>query len=417
MWAVERYPVVSGGGIRGWQVTGGDFTAVYGVDGSLVRLVFWVAPGRGLDATGFYDAGAQCLRIGGFEYPVWRMLEDIPWRPAYVSESPRGYVEWLSGRLREERARRGRVLVNFSGGKDSMATLYVVSELSDEYGFEPHAAYVHVWPLEPEENTAFAERAARGLGAEFHGLEADREYMASRLRRTGLPYRGARWCTYQKLRPLKMLRRELFPDYVAQGERLLESWKRFRRLHQLSRRPRITTGGMMRPIYVTSLLDVVRMTRETGYIHPDYLQGHPRVACLACPYRSLHEFPRDWVDRLPEPGLLEEALKTTYRVRGFAEKGISYEEFLEQNLWRYHVEEASRLHRLRRLLEERGVEEVDAGSVNTGYRSLWVEQLPAARILSPEEFLEECTRLLKPLLERVRLALETGAACLAPSMA
>ncbi len=412
---VERYPVIGPGGvIRGWQVTGGDFTAVYGPDGSLEKLVFWVEPGRGLDATRYYDAEAQCLVVGGAAYPVWRMLEDIPWRPAYVSETVQGYVEWVGGRLREEGVRMGaRVLVNFSGGKDSMATLYIVAELSDTYGFEPHAAYVHVWPLEPERNARFAERAARSLGAEYHGLEADRAYMESRLRRTGLPYRGARWCTYQKLKPLKMLRKELFPDYVAQGERLLESWKRFRRLHQLSRRPRLTTGGMMRPIYVTSLLDVARMTRHTGHIHPDYLAGHPRVACLACPYRSLHEFPPGWVDELPDPGVVEEALKATYRLRGFGEKGISYEDYLSQNLWRYHVEEAYRLYRLRRLLEAEGVEEVDASTVNLGYRSLWTGEEPVARVVDPEEFLAECVERLTPILERVRRALEEGAACLA----
>jgi len=106
-------------------------------------------------------------------------------------------------------------------------------------------------------------------------------------------------------------------------------------------------------------------------------------------------------------------LKATYRLRGFGEKGISYEDYLSQNLWRYHVEEAYRLYRLRRLLEAEGVEEVDASTVNLGYRSLWTGEEPVARVVDPEEFLAECVERLTPILERVRRALEEGAACLA----
>lgn len=399
--SMERYPVISSRGeIVAWIVSGGEFTALYNREGRLEKLVLWMDSEYGVNVIEYYDEKTRTLRVGDVVVTVWRHIEDVPWPPVYTIGSVDEYVEWLAEKLWDEGIKPGRAVVNYSGGKDSLAALYVLAKAGKKIGLEVYAAYVYVWPLEPKYSAKFAKCSAEKLGIEMLSLETDQEYMTSRLKNTGFPYRGARWCTYQKLKPLKKKRKELKPDYVAQGERLLEAWKRFKRLYQMSRTPKMLTGSMIRPIYPLTLLDVVKIVRHTGLIHPDYLLGCPRVACLMCPYRALHEFPPNWLKHLPDPGFVEEILKTTYRLRRFADKGIPYQDYVEQHLWRYHVEEAARLYRAKKLLPK-NLEEVSADAIDDMYRSLWLNPLPQAPVIGVDKSIKILGDYAKPYLDEL----------------
>ncbi|HIP66010.1 MAG TPA: hypothetical protein EYH08_05775 [Pyrodictium sp.] len=399
--AMERYPVISSKGeIVAWIVSGGDFTALYNREGKLEKLVLWMDSEHGVNVIEYYDEKTRTLRVGDVVVTVWRHIDDVPWPPVYTIGSVDEYVEWLAEKLLNEGIKPGKVVVNYSGGKDSLAALYVLAEAGRKIGLEVYAAYVYVWPLEPKYSARFAECSARKLGVEILCLETDRDFMASRLKNAGLPYRGVRWCTYQKLKPLKKKRKEFKPDYVAQGERLLEAWKRFKRLYHMSRTPRILTGSMIRPVYPLTLLDIAKIVRRTGLIHPDYLLGYPRVACLMCPYRALHEFPPNWLKHLPDPGLVEEVLKITYRLRGYADKGIPYQDYLEQHLWRYNVEEAATLYRAKKMLPK-NLEEVKVDVVEDMYRSLWLNPLPRAPVIGVEKSIEILGGYAKPHFDKL----------------
>ena len=384
---MERYPFITGGGeIKGFTVSGGDFTALYNPDGKRIGVYMWVTVHRAVRIDQYLHSGLLVLRStrgGELRIDVERYLEDIPWPLAYFSRGGlEGYTGWLDREIGDQVEGR-RVLVNFSGGKDSTAVLAVLSKLAEKRRLKVTAIYSHVPFIEPEENLDFAEKAAEKLGAEFVAVEADRRIFEKRLREEGLPYRGWRWCTYLKLKPIKKYRKEVKPDYSADGDRMAEAFKRYKRLVSMSpKKPRIISGTRIKPIYILTLADIARLVRETGLIHPDYLQGFPRVACHLCPYITPHELELVSLDRLEDPGLVEEALRATHR-RDYSD--IPWEDFVERALWRHHPRPARIILEASRLLEKNSQEEVTARAVNNRYRSLWVNPLPRLPEAEPED--------------------------------
>ena len=380
---MERYHVVSEKGeILGFVATSNDFTALFDRKGRIAKLYLWLSSSTAIGVDGLVRGRA--LRVDGAEIDVVRALEDIPWPVIYSSKSLEEYVEWVQVQVWD--AIRGKsVMVNFSGGKDSMSVLAVLTELRRRVDFELYAVYTHVPFLELRRSIGFVERVSRKLGVDIEILEGDRRLMEKRLVEDGLPFRGWRWCTYMKLKPIKLLRKRLRPDIVADGDRLAETFKRFRRLYGMSpKRPRILSGSRIKPVYVWTVLDVVRTVRETGCVHPDYIEGQPRVACMLCPYKSLHEIPPDFIDRVEDPGVIESALKTSYS-RRYEDLGIPWEDFLEQHLWRMHPEAARTYWSVRRALKRMVLEQVEADYVNTLFTTMWRSPMPRAPVVGPEE--------------------------------
>ncbi len=384
---MERYPVLSANGeILGFTVSGGDFTALYDSRGVRRAVYMWTSTRTGVRVDDLVRDGFLVLegRSGGrLVIDVERYLEDIPWPLAYFSRGGvEGYAEWLDREI-GGRVEGRSVLVNFSGGKDSTAVLALLSRLAEKRGADVTAVYSHVPFIEPKRNIVFAERAAKRLGADIVLVEAERRVFEKRLREDGLPYRGWRWCTYMKLKPVKQTRKELKPDYTADGDRMAEAFKRYKRLVSMSpKKPRVLSGTRIKPIYILTLVDVVRIVRQVDLVHPDYYLGFPRVACHYCPYIVPHELELVRVDELEDPGLLEEALRATHR-RDYSE--IPWEDFYSRALWRHHPRPARIILEAAKRLEREERETIDAATVNERFKTLWVNPLPVLPEAEPEE--------------------------------
>lgn len=375
--------MLQGGMVKGYVVSSADFTVLYSGDGESLGSYMWVSPDRALRIDEFIRGGV--LRVDDIQVEYARLVEDIPWPLVYVVGELHDYVEWVARRHGDE-LRGKTVMVNFSGGKDSASVLRVVVELSHLLGdMSVYAVYSHVSFLEAERNIDFAARAAKRLGAEIEIVEADRRLMRKRLLEEGLPFRGRRWCTYMKLRPIKRLKKRRRPHVIADGDRMTEAFKRFYRLYHMSpRTPRLYSGGRLRPIYVWTLLDVVKTVRESGVVHPDYLEGLPRVACTFCPYKSLHELGDHVFSIVEDPGLIEDAMKTSYR-RLYEPEGIPWDDYREQHLWRFHPVLAKKLYLVKKRIENRGLEEINRSVIESMYKSLWSEELPSAPRVAPDD--------------------------------
>lgn len=395
---MERYPVLRSGNVTGYVLSSADFTLVFSNDGRLLGSYMWVSPDRALLISGFVRGGV--LEIGSVRIEYARLVEDIPWPLVYVVRDLSSYVKWVARSYGEE-LRGKTIMVNFSGGKDSASVLKTVVELSEIIkDMSVYAVYSHVSFLEAERNIDFAVKAAERIGAELEVVEADRSLMRKRLLEEGLPFRGRRWCTYMKLRPIKRLKKRRRPHVVADGDRMTEAFKRFYRLYHMSpRMPRLYSGGRFRPIYVWTLLDVVKVVRENEVVHPDYLDGLPRVACTFCPYKSLHELGEHVFDLVEDPGLIEDAIRVSYK-RRYEQEGIPWEDYREQHLWRFHPILARKMYLAKTMLERQRLEELSGKSVEEMYRSLWVEDLPEAPSISPEEAVSVIAKTVLEAYER-----------------
>ena len=390
---MERYPSLSvEGAVEGFQVSSVEFTVIYGPEGRREGSYMWLDTEHAVHIDPFIEGGV--LRVGDAVIEYARLVEDIPWPLVYVAPVLDEYVEWVASLYGEE-LRDKTIMVNFSGGKDSTAVLAVAAGLRSHVpGLSVYAVYSHVSFLEPVRNIDFAVKAGEKLGVDVEVVEADRDLMRRRLLEEGLPYRGRRWCTYMKLRPIKRLKKQRRPHIVADGDRMTEAFKRFMRLYQMSpRKPRLYSGGRLRPIYIWTLLDIVLNVRALGLVHPDYLDGLPRVACMMCPYKALHEFSEKQIDLLEDPGLIEEAIKVSYR-RWYSDTGIPWEEFRRQHLWRHHPVVAQKMYRAKKALEKMRLEEIRAEPVEAAYRSLWLNPLPRGRRVDPASAVEELAPMI-----------------------
>ncbi len=332
---VERYPWPGGGVLA----AGGDAVAVE--DGE-PRLYLLLDGERGFPVNDMVEAGRVWLHRAALPVAGW--LEGPPLVEARAARSVDEYAEWLASRLRGLAGRR--VLLGYSGGKDSTAALLVLEELQEYIDLKYRAVYIHVPFLEPEANIRFVEHVARRTGAPIEVVEAGRHWMKSMLRWRGLPSRGDRWCTVAKVKPMRRMLKADRGLVEAVADRPGEAPKRLRRLwYQLTRLEPLA-GRRLRPILWLTLGDVIGFVRSAGLIHPDYLRGMHRVACLICPYRPLNEIPEDWDSMLPDPGVVEEAARRRWRreVRGGR---IPFSLYMEQHLWRYPGDTAVKLARVR----------------------------------------------------------------------
>ena len=166
------------------------------------------------------------------------------------------------------------------------------------------------------------------------------------------------------------------------ADRLTESPKRLLRLSRAAAHEAILVGRVFRPTYMFTLLDVVSIVRKSGLIHPDYLEGIPRVACHICPFKALHEY--RVLPSLEDPGLIEEAMKRTW-ARWYY--WAPYEDFRAQHLWRFDAATARAVYRARRRLLGNGLPGLllTASAVEEGYKSIWTNPLPKTPIVDPWE--------------------------------
>ncbi|UXD22002.1 hypothetical protein IPA_00725 [Ignicoccus pacificus DSM 13166] len=378
---MERYPYIKKGRIKAWLISSSDFTVINS------NHYMWITSEKAVKINDYLKW--PVLEVDGevLNYP--RLVEDISWPYSSVAWNWSSYTNWLRSQIPEGL----KVVLNFSGGKDSVAAAKALVDA----GADVTLLYSHVSYLEPERNKDFVERAAERLGVKLIPLEADKDIMKSMLEK-GMPFRGNRWCTFMKVRPIKKVLKEMKGYARADGERMLESLKRFKRLK--ASKLRAFDGARVRPIYLLTLIDVVKVTREIDLVHPDYLMGLPRVACAFCPYRALHEFTEEDWKLVEDPGLIESAIKASYKKHDY---GISWEEFLEMHMWRFSPILGKKMYKIKKSLDGNDLE---GSKVNKMYKSIWIEKLPKPRELTPEEAFEIFEKVVGAQLKRAKEGFE-----------
>ncbi|NOZ88861.1 MAG: phosphoadenosine phosphosulfate reductase family protein [Crenarchaeota archaeon] len=376
----ELYPLLDGSGrLRGVIGTGGDATKVCSLEGGC-RYYLWMTVAEAWDVTGMLDRrGALRLKgEGGLGFaPVASWVLSPPYVHARAVGDLDEYARWLA-RLVGRELRGRRVLLGFSGGKDSVAALLTLLKLQEYVSFRLHVVYIHIPFLEAPRNIEFVERVASKTGVEIEILSAPRRDMKTLLKWKGMPRRGYRYCTVYKAKPMRRMRKEDPRLVEVIGDRLTESPKRFERLSKAAAARVVLAGRKFRPTYLFTLLDVVSIVRRSGLIHPDYLEGLPRVACSLCPYKALYEFYT--LPALEDEALIEKVLEKMWR-KWY--QWTSLEVFREQRLWRFSALAAKPLLYAKQLLAARGQQPsggLQAWSVVEAYRRVWTGPEPRAPV-------------------------------------
>jgi phosphoadenosine phosphosulfate reductase len=178
------------------------------------------------------------------------------------------------------------VVVSFSGGKDSLATLLLVKDVVEG----PKVIFIDTGLEFPETHDYVREITKRlnlelitaGAGDRFwNGLEV-----------FGMSGRDYRWCCKVcKLGPVAKIMDEKFPDGVLNfiGQRRYESEVRARsgRVWRNSWLPRQLAAS---PIQNWNALHIWLYLMDKGTeVNPLYLQGFERIGCWVCPSSSLSE--------------------------------------------------------------------------------------------------------------------------------
>lgn len=193
-------------------------------------------------------------------------------------------VEWSKTLLRRafEELEPDTVVVPWSGGKDSTATLLLALEVVPRHLLQ--VVYVDTGTEFPQTHE-YVETLARRLGVSVTRLYAgvDRELLSGS---RPLPTHDNRWCTGLKLEALKrFLSLQKGKKLVVVGDRGVESVKRSERT-PFSQDTMIGVQDVYRvtPLKVWSALHVQLYLLSRGVnLHPLYSMGFYRVGCYMCP--------------------------------------------------------------------------------------------------------------------------------------
>ncbi len=267
-----------------------------------------------------------------FEFTKW--FEPGPLSNFSIFPSVEELVAAIEPLVRDV-VRNRRVVVSFSGGKDSAATLLAMKNLCERIGCEVIAAYIHMPYIEPRSFIDEARRIAKVVGVELVEDEPPRKLVRKYMLVEGLPYRRNRWCTYLKARKLREIARSMNAELMAVGDRMWENVKRFRRLAPMIRNGRIHRKRVLYPVAMLPLSDIITIVSDHGAIHGAYLSGLMRVSCILCPYKSVVEIASYDIDmELEDPGLIESVLMREWRL-WYQRVGIDFDTFVKEALWRF----------------------------------------------------------------------------------
>jgi len=349
---MERYPFFESGKLAGYVRAFSDFVEVMVED--RLYLYLWEKD------CGFLHSGGGSFLRAVYEPPLDNSAGSAVDLEARVREAAQAVGDKLRGR---------RVMVDFSGGKDSTLNLLAVAMLSELVGFRAIPVYVHVPYLEPPSSIDYAERVAGRLGLELEVVEADRRMMLFYLNRDGLPRRGTRWCTFLKMKALREAMKAVGADIEAKAERIAESGKRAEKLSKTFAKTAYLAGKTLNLVYDMPIEQVALELVSRRFVHPHYLEGLPRVSCSLCPYKGLYELAISREHKLEDWGLVEHSVKRLHQRYYHA---LSWEEYWSYALWRYDPTVA--LMRAREVQRIRSEEELSLERAKSMFSSLWREE-------------------------------------------
>jgi len=345
--------------------------------------LYFFSKEEGCDIRGIVRGGS--IVTGDMSLRLSYMLDATPGVFGRAIEKFDSYLEFLS-RTIGPKLEGKKVVVWFSGGKDSTTSLIVLLKLQEYISLNLRVYYIHAPLLDGRRNLSFVDEVSRRLNIDIEIESIGREKMEDLLWYFGMPFRGFRWCTYHaKIRPMREIRRRLGFDYEVSSERLFESYKRFESLQEYAKRKMFISGRQLKPTYFFTILDVVDILKKHNAIHPDYLRGCSRVSCSICPYRTIFEL-EETIDDLEDPGLIESILRKTFLER--YKHAVGWEDYLEFSLWRFSPKMVGGILRLKQLVHRMGGY-ITSEDIRRALSTMWHTKFDA-----PKLELDEITELM-----------------------
>ena len=218
------------------------------------------------------------------------------------------------------------VMVAFSGGKDSLATLILTLKA---LGKDVDVVFIDTG-LEFEETLKNVEEVEKHYGIKIIKLKG--EDFWEKVKDYGIPARDYRWCSEVcKLKPLRNFIEMHYEDDVLSfvGIRKYESFNRATK-KRVYRNTYVKKQINALPIFHWSSLHVwIYLLREKAPYNKLYEKGFDRIGCFMCPamemgeiYKIKKEFPELWE-------------KWENILREYAKKHNLGEEWIRKGLWRW----------------------------------------------------------------------------------
>jgi len=393
----EAYPAYLGGELV-VTICGGDASLICSSD--WCRYYLWVSPSKAIDVTELMVGNE--LRVGSASLPIKSWVEGVPYVHAVTINELSNYVREVARRVKDVIEGK-EVILGFSGGKDSVAALYVIKELMNYVDFKLRVIYVHIPYLEGKRNLEFVREVSKVLNVDIEVVEVSRRLMRKNLKWYGMPRRGFRWCTYLKVRPIRRLVRGSEGVIEALADRLFESLKRAWRLMGRVESGLVASKKRFLPVQSLTILDVIKLNNELGIKHPAYDEGLPRVSCDLCPFKVLYELGSNYLDKCEDPGVIELAIRRSWRV---LRESVSFSDYVDYALWRFSPRVAKSLYKVRSWLSStEGLEWVGSNYFRELIKYVWSNLSDlrlTAKYLSSKELIDLVRYGLKEGLRLVR---------------
>ncbi len=409
---VELLPIIKQKTIQRFTASQYDFTLILSKDLKEASIYLWYG-NYGINITDILKRSIE-VQINEYRFNIDNWIEPLTLCTFYTMKNIDNLVDLLEKTCKKYLENK-KVLLSFSGGKDSTTSLIVLNKLRDRINFKLIACYTYIPFIENIQNLRYIEKISNKFDIRLEIIKPSRKIVLKYLKKYGLPYRRFRWCTYLKVRPLREFMKKNNIEIYAIGDRATECEKRWERLKNYILNLKFITKREFRPIYTLTILDVIKTCREFNVVNPQYLEGFSRVSCTFCPYKTLPELYLERESNVEDYGLIESVLRYEYE-KWYKDKDIRYEDFVRDHLWRFVPNIAKMFMKVREyflsLVNFDNVDKIDLERFKEYYRSIWIEELPSLESISFEKLLNRIVRLnVRDVITQSRTCRETLKSC------